>query len=181
MSSHSEVQDGQMKSSTNWKELLQISSNIAILIGVILVVWELQQAQTLTRVQLRADTATIQADLSNTLMGESPQQILAKACLKPTELTSEEKMVLSQIFQNRFNAAQLNRSIERNANFGINYENNFEQVFMAMFNYEYGREYFERMKEFLPDGSEIRQIGDSVLERNRPSDCAEGSVIPWGF
>lgn len=170
-----------MKSTS--EQWLSIVSNLAILIGILLVFWELQQARTLATVQLRSDNAMLTAELSANLMGENPQAVLSKACLKPDELTTEDKIIMSQIFQNRLAAATMLRQTERIAGIGRGYVYSFETAFLAMFNYEFGRQYFERMKDFAPgeEANDIIEIGERVLALNIPSDCSIGSVIPGGF
>jgi len=169
-----------MKSS--WKDWLTIASNLAILVGILLIFWELQQNQTLARVQLESDGFALRTELTNNLIGESPGLVLAKACLKPNELTTEDRIVLSQIFQSRLNAALMYRDIESVVGLGLDIANNFVPVFQTMFNYEFGREFYQRMKDYSNGGSaDLYAIGDAVLESGWVSDCAVGSAVPGGF
>ncbi|PCI77456.1 MAG: hypothetical protein COB20_08080 [SAR86 cluster bacterium] len=169
-----------MKSS--WKDWLTIASNLAILMGILLVFWELQQNQTLARLQLTSEGFALRTELTSNLIGESPELVLAKACLKPDELTTEDRIVLAQIFQSRLSAALMYRDIESVSGLGFDIENSFVPVFQTMFNYEYGREFYQRMKDYSNGRSaDLFAIGDSVLESGRVSDCALGSAVPGGF
>ena len=164
---------------TNWKEWLQILSNIAILVGIIFVYWEIQQNQTLTRIQLVSDGMMMRADRANSLVGENPTLVLEKACLSPDELTTSDKMILAQIFQSRISEAARNRRLYLASDIGIQYENDFQMAFVSMFNYEFGRDYYERTKERLPP--DLREIGDFVLNSEFSPNCKEGSSVPGGF
>ena len=163
----------------DWKEWLQISSNIAILIGILLVYLEIQQNQTLTRAQLASEGLVMRADKANNLMGESPNIVLEKACLQPNDLTTGDKIVLSQIFQSRMAEAMRSKRIEDESNIGLSYEGGFRYAFRSIFNYEYGRDWFSRGREYLSE--DMAEIADREFSSERVSDCAEGSTLPWGF
>ena len=170
-----------MNTKFDWKEWLQISSNVAILIGIVFVYMEIQQNQTLTRAQLAAEGIVMRANRANSLLGESPEVVLTKACLQPDELTTTDKIVLSQIFQSRLAEAQRNRRINLESDIGISYENSFRIAMRAIFNYEYGRELYIRFKENLTEDEDLVEIAESEFASNRESDCAKGSAVLWGF
>ena len=168
-----------MTNKTDWKEWLQILSNFAILMGLIFVYWEIQQNQALTRIQLSSDAMIMRAERANSLMGESPELVLIKACLQPDELGASDKIVLGQIFQSRLAEAARSRNTALDSDIGISYELAFEQAFRTMFNYKYGHDYYARLREVLPE--DLVEIGDRELALDRTSDCSEGSTIPGGF
>ena len=167
---------------TNWKEWLTIGSNIAILIGILLVFSELQQNRTLARAELTSESFLARMEYAGDLINELAVSTLAKACLNPDELTTEDKIVLSQIFQIRLLSANRTRITEQVSELDLSSDTNLRAAFRAMFNYQYGREYFARMKEYAGEqASDIIEAGERELSENRQSDCSLGSVIPGGF
>ena len=80
----------------NW---IQVITGIAILLGLALVVWELQQARTLARVQLYSDSINAKTEFTAALLGEEPMSVMGKACLDPEGLTLEDAAVLFAYFR----------------------------------------------------------------------------------
>ena len=156
----------------DWKRWLQITSNIAILIGVFLVVWELRQNQALSRAQLASDGLIAQVELSHKLMGENPGLVLSKACIEPDNLTPEEKTILAAIFRSRVMLGARNRTLEQIGNFGIDYESSVRTAFVAVFNYPYFRDEYLVQRESMPEAYTF--IADEVLETSESFGCAEG-------
>ena len=65
---------------SNW---FQIISNVAIIVGLGLVIYELNQGKRLVLAQLTSDDASSLRERNMTIMGESPQDAIAKADLHP--------------------------------------------------------------------------------------------------
>ena len=163
----------------NWEYWLQITSNLAILVGIFLVLIELQQARDLTEAQLALDRANSRTEFHLSLAGDNPSSVLIRACMEPDNLSPEDKFVVAQVFQARLQHAMGKRNSENAGEFGNNYRGNLIGAFRSMFNYDYGKDYFLRTKELLP--SEVREIGEEQFGFNRAPDCALGSAIPAGF
>ena len=53
---------------------VQITTTISILIGLGLVIWELQQVKTLARAQLTSDSIAIYNDIRTAILGEQARQ-----------------------------------------------------------------------------------------------------------
>lgn len=80
----------------NW---IQVITGLAVLLGLALVVWELQQTRTLARVQLYSDSMNAKTDFTAALLGEEPMSVIGKACLEPDSLTLEDASVLLRYFR----------------------------------------------------------------------------------
>jgi hypothetical protein len=80
----------------NW---FQIVSNIAIIVGLGLVVYELNQSKTLAHVQFVNDDFARLTDLQMALIGEDPREAFAKASLNPNELTEQDVVALEALYQ----------------------------------------------------------------------------------
>ena len=89
-----------MKNS-NWKQYFQISSNLAVLAGVILVVLQLKQSTDLLELQiLKQDSDSYSASALETLP-ENFDEIHYKAVESPEDLTGAEIMSLDKYYWGR--------------------------------------------------------------------------------
>ena len=103
-------------------DLIQLITGIAVLIGLGLVVWELQQTRTLTRAQLTSDHWSEVLQNSRALLGENPAPILAKSCDSPESLSAAERAVTLAALDIRYFMAQRSRTIEEIADLGAPWE-----------------------------------------------------------
>ena len=71
----------------NW---IQTLAALSVLIGLALVIYELQQTQALTRLQLVAARSERLHETQLSIMGDQFSEIEIKACLNPDELTDAE-------------------------------------------------------------------------------------------
>ena len=82
----------------NW---IQITATIGVLIGIVLVVIELRQAKAIAHANFTANFFSETAQNSRSQMGENPAIVLAKACLRPNEISAQELFVLEGFFGSR--------------------------------------------------------------------------------
>jgi len=76
------------------RDWLQLISNAAIIVGLVVVIFELKQSRDIARTHLiKADYVAIQSRLY-ALMGENAADVVAKAKTAPSELTDGEKIVV---------------------------------------------------------------------------------------
>ncbi len=78
---------------TSW---IQILTGFAVLAGLGLVVWELQQTRDLVRAQLANAGYLSGSDTQRTFMGETFASTYAKACFQPEDLTDAELMQMTR-------------------------------------------------------------------------------------
>ena len=76
------------------RDWLQITSNLAIIAGLGIVIYELNQTQMHVRSQLLMDDFISRQTLENTIMGDNSAAAIAKARSDPEQLTAEEKIVV---------------------------------------------------------------------------------------
>jgi len=155
----------------NWKESLQFLSNIAILLGIALVVLELQQTQTLVRAQLSSDGYMAMLEHSNTMMGESPEIILQKACFQPETITPQDVLILAEVFGAKARLAMRNKDIEDIAGLNIDWEIMARTYFRQVLETEIGRNFYAQSKRGLKN--ELQEIADEILAGSNGRDCAE--------
>mgnify|MGYP001815225745 FL=1 len=80
---------------SNW---FQIISNVAIIIGLGLVVYELNQSRQFVHGQMIDQITSRQTDRMLVMMGENPQATLAKAALHPADLNERDVVTLDALY-----------------------------------------------------------------------------------
>jgi hypothetical protein len=80
---------------SNW---FQIISNVAIIVGLGLVVYELNQSKVVANGQMVDAFASRSNDLLLTMMGEDPREALAKAALHPEDLDEKDAVTLDAFY-----------------------------------------------------------------------------------
>jgi hypothetical protein len=92
---------------------IQITATVGVLVGIILVVIELRQAKAIAHANITANFFSESAQNSRSLMGENPAIVLAKACVKPDEvMTQEELFVLEAYFGTQWALADRSHRLE---------------------------------------------------------------------
>lgn len=85
--------------------IIQSATGIAVIIGIILVVYELNQTRRIAFTEM-AQEAMRELNLRDTtIFGEDAAITLAKACNSPSELTESEKVILDSVFSTHINFA----------------------------------------------------------------------------
>jgi hypothetical protein len=80
----------------NW---FQIITNAAILFGLGLVVYELNQSKQLASTQFTIDNLARETSIQLGMMGEDPREALAKAALHPADLNERDVVALDAYYQ----------------------------------------------------------------------------------
>ena len=153
----------------NWT---QIVTGVAVLLGLSLVVWELQQTRTLMRVQLLSEGVDAQLSNYRARLGENPAPILTKACFSPDELTPEETYValMDNLITRR--TAERNWEIEQIADLGVVWEGAVSWGAQQSLSSKLGRLIYEAEKEGLPP--ERRKLVEELLAQGAIFKCEDG-------
>ena len=80
---------------TNW---IQLATGVAVLIGLGLVIWELQQTREIAVAQQVDDSMSRYSNQLQAMMGEESARSLAKACDEPDSLTTEDMIILGYYY-----------------------------------------------------------------------------------
>ena len=90
---------------------IQIISGVVLIVGVALVVIQLQQNERLAQVQLASEWFTQRASQAATAAGENPMHAFAKLCNPDAVLLEEDAAVLHALFLQRFYMGSMGRVI----------------------------------------------------------------------
>jgi len=145
----------------DWSKII---TNAAVLVGLALVLYELNQNQGLARSQAQLDDFIAIQAFSNTLMGENPSIALVKARENPDQLSAEDRVVVNAYLESIF--ARMN-SYEFVDVFDGDWESSIYYDLEKSFNFEYAREWWEREKGYSADWSpRIREIIEDFFVSN---------------
>ena len=131
---------------------------------------ELQQTQTLVRAELASEAFAAGIEINNQLIGDSPELVLAKACLHHEDLTPEDKLILKRIMNLKIMVAERGKIISDIANLGNDWRGDFQWTFTELFSIQFSREYYEETRNIIPEY--MKAIADPVLASMPAVSCA---------
>jgi hypothetical protein len=73
---------------------LQVAANLGILVGLVLVAIQINQASQLTQSQLVSDQYAVRIANMDTMLGENPAPVIAKGVLNPEEMADSDMIVM---------------------------------------------------------------------------------------
>ena len=138
--------------------IIQMGTGIALVIGLVLVFVELQQAKSLTLAQLTSDGYSEAMEEFRVLMGENPAPVIAKSCFAPDDLTPEEYVVLTAFYSGRIAQISRLRVLELVADFGVPWQALAEQQLVGILDTKPGREWFQRNLHADPELSAVAEV-----------------------
>jgi hypothetical protein len=153
----------------NW---VQILTGFALIVGLGLVIWELQQTRDVVFAQLTSDGYSDVTQQQTAVMGESAADAIAKACDAPESLTTKDLVVLDAYFGELVNRMRRNISIAERAGFysdETQYRENWTGNLKGLFDTIPGRVWWEASNF----GQPLQQYGDRVLNELGPPDCSK--------
>ena len=98
---------------------IQLITGAAVLIGVVLVLIELQQTRALTYKQMVQDRLGAVVEHNSRVYGEDLATVLEKACSTPNDLAHSEAIILETYFHNQIQQVYRSRLLEELGGIGI--------------------------------------------------------------
>ena len=92
-------------------DIVQIVTSLAVVVGLGLVVAELQQSREATQSQLKTESYQIWTQLKSASLGDDSADVLSKACLTPETLSDADYMVLQNYYSVIINSIVRNREL----------------------------------------------------------------------
>ncbi len=157
---------------SNWVQML---TGLAMVVGIVLVLFELEQTRDLARAQLASDSANLAMNRHTSFIGEESMSALAKACDAEQRLTLEEALVLDAVFLSMFQTAFRAFEMETIAGFG---EDRWvlvaDATFPNIFSTQHGRDWWVAL---FPQNNELIEYGNQILENMGSPSCLLGAEI----
>ena len=157
---------------SKFNNLIQIATSIAVLIGLALVVYELNQTKNLVMTQLTSDgfISGIQSDMA--VVGENPAKALAKACMEPEKLTAEDIILLDRLYAARITQVQRVKALQEMAEFGMTWEDLATSLLPYILSNDYGRMWWDNVGSQYTD-SELAQLGNKFRYETALPNCKQ--------
>ncbi len=154
---------------TNW---VQVVPGVALLVGIGLVVWELQQNREAFQSQLTSDAFHNMSQRNITLLGEQPTKVLAKACDAPDSLTRAELRILKAFYMEHLNSLRRLYVIAgRGGYYDVEYWKRYPSDITVIFETEVGKSFWRTMTGWLePD---VKRFGDELLAAGDFTSCTK--------
>ncbi len=148
---------------------IQIITGFAIVLGLILVIWELNQGRQIAVAQQVESGFDHFANQLLTQMGEDPAGSIAKACDEPDSLTTRDMIVLSAYHTAIVNRVRRGLVISKHSEIVGERWSDWTANFGVIFSTEYGR-WWWRNSIWEP---EIMEAGSRWLSENpAPITCS---------
>ena len=151
----------------NWFQFL---TAISVLIGLGLVVWELQETKQMVRAQLASDQNRITMDRNFSYIGENNGYIWVKGCLEPNSLTDTERFIYGRMVDNLLLSANRPIIMEAISDFGIPWEGVSRPHLSRFLGTRYGSAFFGRYGHTW--SPELRSLANQIIESGTVAECA---------
>ena len=157
-----------MMSKDRLSTAVQITTLLALVIGLLLVLWELRITRDIARVELIAEGSAQNSARIQAMMGEESAASWARACDAPESLTTEDLIILEHLHLEILNNLRSAFAIERIAGDlavidWLNRTSNFRRIFGT----PYGRWWWQQLKL----DSEISVAAEAYLAEHGYPDC----------
>ena len=154
----------------NW---IQIVTGISVLIGLALVVWELQLNRDATYSQLSSEYYHIAAQDRAAIYGEGAAEVLAKACHRPNELSESDLIILDEIYNGLMQRVMRMRMLRQRGGFyGADTWREGLPLLDGIFSTQIGRAYWKSVAPNLVH-EELVLAGNEYLEQWHQPMCDE--------
>ena len=169
-----EIRVGRIMNSGTLNNWVQTITGLAIVLGLALVIWELQQNREATQSQLTTEGWHLINQTNTALLGESPADVLAKACDTPDALTTADFIILDYYFSEIINHRIFRlRSLARRGSF---YADDYWKTakidqWYWIFSSPAGRAWWRT--GVFSGNTELRAFGDDVLRNWTAKPCVD--------
>ena len=144
---------------------LQVGANIGILVGLVLVILQMQQNESLLEAQLRFSYHDRNMVFETAMLGEEPAAVWAKMHSQPADLSLYEQRVAEAIL---YSAVDSWRSLYNLHEEGLMTDQEWKEAVRRdssyVFNHPYGLAALEHMKDDLP--SELVEVIEQDIARD---------------
>jgi len=141
---------------------LTLGANIGVVIGLVLVAYQIKQDSDLTKAVLFNDHTNSRKEWNQAMMGENPMAVVAKSIEAPTDLTLEELMVMDMYLIGAINEL---RRLELLKQAGLEVDANVEALQVFYFGSNFAKSWYA---QYGSGTSEIEPV--NVKIESVPSD-----------
>ena len=128
------------------RDWLQICSNIAIVVGLIVVIYELNQNNHRVRAQLVMDDYANVLSHWSDLMGDDPAAAIAKAMQDPSMLTPSDRIIVDAHLRRAYTRLHSTMYFAEDLEIFTFWEDIARSAISEEFSYPYAREWWQRFR-----------------------------------
>ena len=147
----------------NW---VQIITSVAVLVGLGLVVFELNQTRTLVKTQLTSDGFIIGVQQELALLGDNPGEALTRACMEPETLTPQDVLLLDRLHRGTMSQVERVRVMQQIAGFGLEWEVVAQYSIARIVSTPFGRAWWDATGNYAAS-AEVAALGNEVRDNAR--------------
>ena len=153
-------------------KLLGWGQLVVVFVGVALVIYELNQTRTLSRMQLAADGYAERLADQRAILSETFSEVLAKACADPSELSSGELEQMNAWHTILLLEVGKTRRIQTLGNFDYPWQLSTRGIIRELLSTQVGLDFFERN----PQRGGFENIAIELIESGESLTCEISSM-----
>ena len=148
---------------------IQVVTGLTVIVGVALVVWELNQTRDLVQTQITQDTMTDYSQDNTARYGEGASIALYRACLEPENLQPQDFFILDAYFRNQISRILRLKMPTDIAGYEANWRRVATYIMDSVLQFPMGKAWLSNYRSTDP---EINQFIQSQLDVYEPTNCA---------
>jgi hypothetical protein len=152
----------QTESLNRW---LSLGANIGVILGLVMVAFQIRQDVELTKVQLFSDATSSRKEWNQAMLGSDPMTVVMKSIESPSNLTLAELHVMDAYLVGAVNEL---RRLEMLEAAGLNVNVEVEGLHHFFFGSKFAKAWYEEFRDpdYLPYyyDEQIRKIDDNWIE-----------------
>ncbi len=152
----------------------QIVANMAVLAGLILVAIQINQNTELVRYQLKHNNFVLSVEKENTILGENPARVWAKAIENPSGLSLEEMRVMEGFFYRTI--MEYNHLYENREFWGDEWKRRIRSENGWFLRSKFGRAWWEQQRGDVTSAEFLEEI-DAVVFGDEPDQTQYFQMI----
>ncbi len=119
---------------------LSFGANIGVVIGLVLVAYQINQEAELTKIQLFSEATSSRKEFNQAMMGGDPMEVVAKSIERPHELTLSELQLMDMYFISALNEL---RRLELLSQAGLDVDAEVEGFHVFYFGSNFAQAWFQ--------------------------------------
>ena len=155
--------------SQNIFNFVQLATGLAVIIGLGLVVWELNQTREFARLNYINTNLDLSYQRNLTLMGENAASVELRACINPEALTDEQLAVAWAALSTRYNRIFNTLYIERIVKFGSPTKEIVRPWLRTYLGFPLG--FWDYQSQTVPWDPVMKEIADDIVAKNEVISC----------
>ncbi len=149
----------------NLNRWLSLVANVGVMLGLVLVAFQIRQDVELTKIQLFSDATSSRKEWNQAMLGSDPMNVVMKSIENPSELTLAELHVMDAYLVGAVNEL---RRLEMLEAAGLNVNVEVEGLHHFFFGTKFAKAWYEEFRDpdYLPYyyDEQIRAMDDNWIE-----------------